>query len=509
MNSHSALDNLLKFLLGCLIVLLLGSFLVAASFGLGFWLGHNRDRLFGRMPEQTIAREIEPPGDSSRPTVIPPETPRPTRVPPSPTPSPTPSEVTPSNFDIFWEALDLLSKNYDGPVPQGEAITQAAIAGLEHAARNCRDDDPTTPPPHLVAPETPRTAPADFDAFWEAAVAIYERCGTAVPAPDELAYAAFAGIVEALGDDYTALLPPERAEQFRIELDSSFEGIGASVNDAEEGGVMIVRPFPGSPAERAGLRSGDVIIAVDGQDITDLTLDEAVRLIRGPAGSRVRLTVRRQGLDEPFEVTIIRERINIPVLESETLEGNLFHVTLFDFSERGGQQLREALEEAVANDAKGIIFDLRNNPGGRLDIAIDVASLFIPEGVIAKEVGKRNFEHRARGDAVVPPDMPVVVLVNGGTASASEIVAGALQDYDRGVLIGETTFGKGSVQSLYDLSDGSLLRVTTSRWFTPKGRQIQGEGLEPDIAVTDDPNAEADEQLQAAIDYLRRRVQAP
>lgn len=508
MNSHSTFDNLIKFFLGCLIVLLLGSFLVAAAFGAGFWIGQNRDRLFGRAPEQTIAREIEP-GGADRPTVIPPETPRPTRTPPSPTPPPTPSEVTPSNFGIFWEALDLLSKNYDGPVPQGEAITQAAIAGIKHAARNCQDDDPTTPPPRLVPPETPRTAPADFDAFWKAAAAIYEECGTAVPAPDQLAYAAFAGIAEALGDDYTALLPPARAEQFRIELDSSFEGIGASVNDAEGGGVMIVRPFPGSPAEKAGLRSGDVIIAVDGQDITDLTLDEAVRLIRGPAGSRVRLTVRREGLDEPFEVTITRARINIPVLESETLEGNLFHVTLFDFSERGGNQLRQALEEAVANGARAIILDLRNNPGGRLDIAIDVASLFIPEGVIAKEVGKRNFEHRARGDAVVPPDMPVVVLVNGGTASASEIVAGAIQDYGRGVLIGETTFGKGSVQSLYDLSDGSLLRVTTSRWFTPKGRQIQGAGLEPDITVADDPDAEADEQLQAAVDYLRRRVQAP
>jgi carboxyl-terminal processing protease len=388
-------------------------------------------------------------------------------------------------------------------------VLESVSPSLEHAARNCQDDDPTTPPPRLVPPDTPRTAPSDFDAFWEAVAATYERCGTAVPAPDDLVYAAFAGIVQRLDDDYTALLPPARAEQFRLELDSSFEGIGATVNDAEGGGVMIVRPFPGSPAEAVGLRSGDVIIAVDGQDITGLTLDEAVQRIRGPAGSRVRLTVRREGLAEPFEVTVTRARINIPVLESETLDGNILHVTLFDFSERGGRQLRQALEEAIGDGAKAIILDLRNNPGGRLDVAVDVASLFIPEGIIAKEVGKRNFEHRARGNAVVPADMPVVVLVNGGTASASEIVAGAIQDYRRGVLIGETTFGKGSVQSLFDLSDGSLLRVTTARWFTPNGRQIQGAGLEPDIVVADDPDAEADEQLQAAVDYLRRQVQKP
>jgi carboxyl-terminal processing protease len=508
MNTDSHLNNLLKFLLGCLVVFLVGLVIAAAAFGAGFWLGQNRDRLWGRAPGPTIAREIEPSGEGARATV-PPKTPPSTRTPLSPTPLPTPTEVTPSNFAVFWEALDLLSKNYNGPVPQGEALTRAAIAGLEHASRDCRDDDPATPPPHLMAPDLPRTAPADFAAFWQAANAIYEKCGTAVPAPDKLAYAAFAGIVEALGDDYTALLPPERAEQFRIELDSRFEGIGASVNEAEEGGVMIVRPFSGSPAEAAGLRSGDIIIAVDGRDITDLTLDEAVRLIRGPAGSQVTLTVRRKGLAEPFEVTLTRAQINIPVLEAETLESNIAHITLFDFSERGGRQLRQALEEAIANQARAILLDLRNNTGGRLDIAIDVASLFIREGVIAKEVGKRNFEHRARGNAVVPDDMPVAVLVNGGTASASEIVAGAIQDYGRGVLIGETTFGKGSVQSLFDLSDGSLLRVTTARWFTPKGRQIQGVGLEPDIIVADDPNAAADEQLQAAVDYLRRQVQKP
>ncbi len=509
MNSDSPLNNFLKFLLGCVIVFLIGLVIAAAAFGAGFWLGQNRDRLWGRATDRVLVREIEPSGDGAQ-AAVPSETPPSTRAaPPSPTPSPKAPEVTPSNFKVFWEALDLLSKNYNGPVPEGKALTQAAIAGLEHASRNCRDDDPTTPPPRLVPPEPPSTAPADFATFWQTAAAIYEKCGTAVPAPDELAYAAFAGVVEALGDDYTALLPPARAQQFRIELDSSFEGIGASVNEAEGGGVMIVRPFSGSPAEAAGLRSGDVIIAVDGRDITELTLDEAVQLIRGPAGSQVRLTVRRQGLAEPFEVSITRARINIPVLEAETLEGNIAHITLFDFSERGGQQLRQALEEALANNAKAILLDLRNNPGGRLDIAIDVASLFISKGVIAKEVGKRNFEHRARGNAVVPDDMPVAVLVNGGTASASEIVAGAIQDYGRGVLIGETTFGKGSVQSLFDLSDGSLLRVTTARWFTPKGRQIQDSGLEPDIVVVDDPEAEPDEQLEAAVDYLRRQVQTP
>ncbi len=507
-------NTLLKFIAGCLIVLLLGAILCTAGFGLGF------------LAARYNASNARPPAISRDDNNSAPTPPAPTALPPRRTPAPpvaepttaagdqaptpattpaAPADVTPENFDIFWEAIDLLDQNFNGDTPQNEALTTAAISGIDHIARGCRLDSSAPPPPHLQPSDAPHQAPANFDQFWQAANDAYSHCGSTLFTPEELPYIAFAGVAEALGDDYTALLSPDRAEQFRIELDSTFEGIGATVNQAKDGGVLIVRPFPGSPAEKAGLRNGDIITAVDDKDITHLTLDEAIRLIRGPADSQVTLTVTRTGQNQPLTVQVTRARIDIPVLTSETLDGNLLHISLFDFSARGGQELRQTLTDAIKNNTKGIIFDLRGNPGGRLDVAIDIASLFIADGIVVTESGQRNLEHKATGKAIVPPSLPLIVLIDGGSASASEIVAGALQDYQRAPLLGETTFGKGSVQSLFDLSDGSLLRVTTSHWFTPKGRQIEKQGLTPDIPVTRDPKASADNQLQAAIDHLLKK----
>ena len=416
----------------------------------------------------------------------------------------------PENFDIFWDTLKLLDENYDGDVPHGRDVTFAAIQGVLANIESCNEEGESTPDHIIQITETksPKDAPDNFDFFWTTVNRLYHDCPDVMPETDEIVYWAANGVINRLGDRYTMLLPPKIAEDFRMDMESSFEGIGALVEPTDEEkrtGVRIVHPFEGAPADKAGLRKGDEIIAVDGKDVTNMLLDEAVGLIRGPAGSKVVLTIKR-GEEEPFDVTITRARVEIPVLESKMLEDDIFYVKLNEFSNPSADKLEAALKQGLKDGAKAIIFDLRGNPGGRLDMAIRIASMFIKDGVIVKETGKRNMEHEATGDLIVPEDIPVVVLVDGGSASASEIVAGALQDYGRALLIGEQTFGKGSVQTLFDLPDGSMLRITSAHWYTPKGRQINGEGLRPDLVVSPSLDEEEDLQLQAAIEYLQKQL---
>jgi carboxyl-terminal processing protease len=485
-------DKTLTYILLTAVALFLITLLCSGSFGLGMLAGRlnvadvvSASGLDHPLPPADISETGPLPGDSA----------------------PHHTQPAPENFDVFWEAMDLLADNFDGEVPRGQAITYGAVEGILQTVENC--DPGSTVGFHLEAGDNPRGAPANFAYFWTSADQLYVDCGDQIPPPDELVYLAANGVIEQLGDHYTALLSPERAESYRIDLSSSFEGIGATVQPADEEtgtGVIIVYPFPGSPAEQAGLRPDDEIIAVDQIDVTEMGLDDAIALIRGPAGSIVVLSVKR---DEtaPFDVEITRDRIDIPVLESEITAENLLHISLYDFSNHSGEEMKKALKQGIEAGVDGIILDLRGNPGGRLDMAIDIAGMFIEDGVVVSESGQRNVEHKARGKALVG-DLPVAVLVDGGSASASEIVAGAIQDYGRGLLIGEQTFGKGSVQTLYDLSDGSMLRVTTARWFTPNGRQINGNGLEPDIEVEYDPDQPTDTQLRAAIDYLLDQIQS-
>ncbi len=416
----------------------------------------------------------------------------------------------PENFDIFWEALKLLDENYDGDVPQGRDVTYAAIQGVLSHVEGCGQGD--NQPDHILQiteTKTPDSAPDNFQFFWTTVNQLYQDCPDVMPQdPKEITYWAANGVIDRLGDRYTMLLPPKVAEDFRIDMQSSFEGIGALVEPVDKDkrtGVRIVHPFENSPAQKAGLKPGDEIIAVDGQDVTNMLLDEAVGLIRGPAGSQVVLTVKRDG-QEPFDVTITRAKVEIPVIESKMLDDHIFYVKLYEFSDPSKDKMEAALKQGLKDGAKAIIFDLRGNPGGRLDRAIQIASMFIKDGVIVKETGQRNIEHKATGDLIVPEDIPVVVLVDGGSASASEIVAGALQDYKRAILIGEQTFGKGSVQTLFDLKDGSMLRITSAHWYTPKGRQINGVGLRPDLVVSPSLDTNEDLQLDAAIDYLKKQI---
>ncbi len=368
-----------------------------------------------------------------------------------------------------------------------------------------------------AAPEVQAQTGADnltdeeFEIFWEVWDTVEDRFYYDLPDERTRVYGAINGLIESLGDEHSGFVDPESAEFMRQRLSGTFEGIGAVVETAPEGGVYILRVLDNSPADKAGLLAGDIIIEADGIDLTEKTLDEGVQLIRGPAGTPVNLTVLRQGESELLSITVIRGRIEFPTVEYEMLEGDIGYVALFDFYSLATDRTRDALRTLTRQGAKAIIFDLRGNGGGYLDQAIDVADLFLDSGIvlIQRDVDGNYIEYTSRsGD--LAEDIPLVVLVDQNSASASEIVAGAIRDRERGILIGVTTFGKGSVQTLYDLSDGSILRLTTANWYTPNDLSISEAGIEPDIVIEPQSPEEIEQgaprvdiQLEAAIEYLR------
>ncbi len=376
----------------------------------------------------------------------------------------------------------------------------AFLAGF--AARDSLASEPIT-----VAVESATREQESFRLFWDVWHILGREFYGDLPDEQEMTYSAIQGVIGDLDDEYTAFLEPEMAAIVREDMSGSFEGIGAVVNIDDNGQLEIVRTFEDKPAARAGLKSGDVVLAVDDTVIEGMSVFEAVALIRGPSGSVVRLTIMRQGTAEPFVVEVVRERIEMPVVESEMLDSGIAYLKLSEFNAQATGELKAHLQVLFAEQPRGLIFDLRDNPGGFLDVAVEVGSQFIGEGPILTEKFKddQDRDYPALGGGLAT-DVPLVVLVNGGSASASEIVAGAIQDTGRGVLIGEQTLGKGSVQLSHYLGDGSELRVTIARWFTPNGRAIHGEGLAPDIQVNltdEDMTAGRDPQLQRAMEYLQ------
>ena len=365
----------------------------------------------------------------------------------------------------------------------------------------------------VIAAETGRAlAPADLGIFWEAMDLLEEDFYGELPSPHERSYGAIRGVLDTLDDQNTGFLTPTEATRFLESIEGSFEGIGALVEWAEdEGAIRIVEPFEDQPAWNAGIRRGDLIIAINGQDVADLSnLNEAINRIKGPKGTEVHLTVRRDGLDDPLEVPVTRDTIDVPVVESERYGENdeFAYVHLKRFSADAGAKLRAELEDLLTDETQGLIFDLRGNPGGLLREAIKVTSVFLEdERVLIERFSDGTEEiYNTEGGALVPDDLPLVVLVNWGSASASEIVAGALQDVERAPLVGVTTYGKGSVQLPHTLSDESLLRVTIALWYTPSDRSINATGLEPDIVVeltNAQSDNEEDPQLDRAIEFLR------
>ena len=365
----------------------------------------------------------------------------------------------------------------------------------------------------VIAAETGRAlAPEDLGIFWEAMDLLEEDFYGELPSPNERSYGAIRGVLDTLDDQNTGFLTPNEAASFMEGIEGSFEGIGALVEWAEdEGAIRIIEPFEDQPAWNAGIRRGDLIIAINGQDVADLSnLHEAINRIKGPKGTEVHLTVRRDGLEDPLEVPVTRDTIDVPVVESELYgESDEFaYIHLKRFSADAGAKLRAELEDLLTDETQGLIFDLRGNPGGLLREAINVTSVFLEdERVLIERFSDGTEEiYNTEGSALVPDDLPLVLLVNKGSASASEIVAGALQDVERAPLVGVTTFGKGSVQLPHTLSDESLLRVTIALWYTPSDRSINDTGLEPDIVVertNEQIENEEDPQLDRAIEFLR------
>jgi carboxyl-terminal processing protease len=303
------------------------------------------------------------------------------------------------------------------------------------------------------------------------------------------------GVVAALGDPYSVYMTQEEWAEFYIRTSGEYSGIGVTITE-KDGGVCIVSPMKGTPAEAAGLRVNDFIIKVDGKPVS--SSDEAAALIRGPAGTEVVITIYRDG--DMFDVAIVREDITIPAVDYSMKEEGIGYIELITFNEHSSFAMAEAMRELDAQGAKAYILDLRYNGGGLLDRCIDIARLFVPEGNVVTVKGK-SFEETSYTSKGPGLDKPLFVLVNGGTASASEILAGAIQDYQVGTLIGTTTFGKGLVQNSFKLKDGSVVKVTIAEYFTPNGRSINGKGLEPDIMVEGD-----DEQLAKAVELARAEL---
>lgn len=411
----------------------------------------------------------------------------------------------------------LESESQSAPTQQPPRETPRAQSAPTRASLTPAVPTPASTPTATLLPQPtptrqdkstlPDEAPLDMELFNEAWRLLKEQYYGNLPEGEDVTYAAIRGLVSSLGDKHTAFLNPEQAEAANTDMEGQFEGIGALVEQAEDGGVRIEHLFADQPAQKAGIEAGDVVIAVDGRDITEMDLNEAITLIRGPRGTKVILTIRRDE-QASFDITVTRARVEIPVVETETLaDGKVEYISLSVFSSIAPRRLADALEAAVAKNPQGIVLDLRDNPGGLLDASVRIGSYFVPEGniVIERFSDGRQEEYKRQGSYLLK-DIPLVVLINGGSASASEIVAGAIQDAGVGKLLGTTTYGKGSVQIPNSMSDGSQLRVTIARWYTPKDRGIDGTGLSPDIEAPDPTDeeieAEQDPQLDRAIEYL-------
>jgi len=324
----------------------------------------------------------------------------------------------------------------------------------------------------------------------------------------ELIYGAVKGMLETL-DPHSSFMPPEAFKEMQVETHGSFGGLGIEIT-VKDRFLTVVAPIEGTPADRAGIQPGDRIVKIEGQITKDLTLLDAVRKLRGPKGSKVTISILREGSPELMDVTLVREVIEVKSVRSKDLGDGIYYVRLASFQERTSKDLERVLEQAQTAGTTALILDLRNDPGGLLNQAVAVGDMFLEKGQLIVYTQGRIKNQDLRFTAEHSnglPKWPMVVLVNGGSASASEIVAGALQDWKRAVLLGTKTFGKGSVQTVIPLSDGSGLRLTTAKYCTPRGRSIHGTGIMPDIIV-EPPKPEVTAQRQREREEEARRLAA-
>lgn len=370
---------------------------------------------------------------------------------------------------------------------------------------------PTTTPDQQSA--TPSDVQALFAPFWEAWNLVHENY-VDQPVDDlVLMRGAISGMMEALGDKHSSYMDPQDFEDANGSLEGEYEGIGAYVDSTTEF-LTITSPMPGSPAEKAGLKPGDQVVAIDGEDMTGITAEAARLRVLGPAGTVVHLTIFREGENDLLEFDVTREKITIDSSTGKMLDGGIAYVQVTTFGEKTTPELLTALTDLMAQNPKGIILDLRNNGGGYLQTAVEVTSQFVGEGVVLYEQygdGTRTTYDVMPGGMATDTTIPMVVLINEGSASASEIVAGALQDLGRAQLVGVTSYGKGSVQNWIPLSgDNGAVRITIAKWLTPNERTIHEVGLTPDVEVEmteDDYKNKLDPQLDKAVEVLLEMIE--
>jgi len=370
----------------------------------------------------------------------------------------------------------------------------------------------------------------DFSPFWKTWNVLNERyVGNATTSPQEKVWGAIEGLASSLKDPYTVFLPPDESSAFESEIQGSFEGVGMEI-DSRDGVIVVVSPLKGTPAESAGLQPGDKIIKINDTVTTNMKTDAAVKLIRGKAGTVVRLTIIRNGKRAPFEVSITRGVITIPTIDTEIKstpakkgeesatttsdilrENGVFVIKLYNFSSAAPELFRQALRDFIVSRSNRLIIDLRGNPGGFLEVAVDIASFFLPVGetvAIEDHGGKAgNRIYRSHGYNVFNDKLKMAILVNGGSASASEILAGALSEHGKAKIVGTKTFGKGSVQELVKITPDTSLKVTIARWLTPKGHSISADGLTPNVIVErtqEDIEKKRDPQLDKAVELLTK-----
>jgi carboxyl-terminal processing protease len=348
----------------------------------------------------------------------------------------------------------------------------------------------------------------DFSLFWEAYHKLKENFvdGEKIDAKT-VVYGAIEGMVNALGDPYTVFFRPEDGKRFEEDVSGVFEGIGVEIG-IKKGQLQVIAPLEGTPAKKAGLRAGDKILKVNDTETGGLTIEEAVKMIRGPKDTKVVLTILREGWDKPREIEVVRGVIEIPSLKWEIKESDIAYLKLFQFSGTASSDFRKAAFEILNSPAKKIILDLRDNPGGYLEVAQQIGGWFLQRGeiIVTEEFSNgEKTEFKSMGPASLS-SYPIVILINQGSASASEILAGALKDNRGIILIGEKSFGKGSIQSVEKLRDGSSLKITIAKWLTPKGQVLTNQGLEPDLKVKmtdEDFEKGRDPQLDKALEVIK------
>ncbi len=359
------------------------------------------------------------------------------------------------------------------------------------------------------APENVNLAPV-FDAWKILEEKFVPPTSTTTPvANQDKVWGLVEGLASSYGDPYTVFFPPEESKLFSEDISGSFGGVGIELGKRDNL-LTIIAPLKGTPAYDAGLVSGEVILEINEVSTQSMSIDDAVLAIRGEIGTEVLLRVASKETKEIREVRIIRARIEVPTLETKTLEDNVFVIELYNFTGTAHTQFRSAMREFLKSGSRSLIVDLRDNPGGYLESSVDIASWFLPLGavVVREDFGERRSAviHRSRGYNVVPKGTRIAILTNGGSASASEILAGALEDHKKAVLIGERSFGKGSVQEVVPVTDDTSLKVTVARWFTPNERSISAGGLVPTLSVSrtaKDRSEDKDPQLEAAIVYVK------